>query len=549
MSRNTPRLPASDVEVLPDPARRFLRKWEPAYAEQKAALDSEADLLLFGGSAGSLKTATALVSLIQERDYAPRMSAYFFRKTYDAMEQAMTIAGELFPQTGARSVDRHKGLTTTWVWPMGGTFRFRQLKNQADLENNWGKEMSRIAFDESTQWEEKYPRTILSRNRSPDPSLQLHAIFATNPGNVGAKWHMRLWMNGVCPHCEPEKAPPQKTLRWDARWPSDATPLEGPDGKYKLSVAYILGRIQDHDKLGPDYIARLYMQSPALAKGLLAGCWRVSEGQFFDIWDYATMTVDRKDIGEEWWWPQWVACDYGFSISAPAAGLFKHAPETVACPQGVAYLVDEMGGHDFRDKTAKGFAQAIANRWVLDDDSGQQIPERRWMPWYLSPDAWSEHGKAGGFSFNLAHQMNEVLGQYKLGFSPARNDRVGGWMKMYSGLRDGEFKICRSCTKTIEAMESRMKNPDKEGDILKLPGDELDDFADETRYGYYSWATSRPSKKPMEAQVEEKLGELWKLDPTAAMLHRDRLQAELKKEQRPQFYGGAARQRMRGPRK
>jgi hypothetical protein len=536
------------VEVLPDPVRRFLQKdeWQPAYPAQEAALDTEADLLLFGGSAGSLKTATALVSLIQERDHGARMSSYFFRKTYDAMEQAMTIAGELFPQTGARSVDRHKGLVTTWMWPTGATFRFRQLNNEADLANNWGKEMSRIAFDESTQWEEKYPRTILSRNRSPDSSLQLHAIFTTNPGNTGAKWHMRLWMNGVCPHCEPEKAPPQGVLRWDARWPEIDRPLEGPDGKYKLSTAYILGSIQGHNKLGQDYVAKLHMQSPALAKALLAGCWEATEGQFFDIWDYASMTVDRHQIGEQWWWPQWPSCDYGFSVSAPAAGLFRHAPPSDSCRRGVVYLVDELGGHDARDKTARGVAQAIVKRWISEGEiDPSKLPERRWMPWYLSPDAWSEHGKAGGVSFNLANQINEILAPCHLGFSQAKNDRVGGAMKLYSGLKDGELKICRNCVKTIEALQSRKKDPDREGDVLKVPGDELDDFYDMLRYGYYSWATVRDAQKPRETEIEETLADRWKVDPTSAMILHQQMQQELKKQPHFHFYSNTARMRMR----
>ena len=537
-------LAPSNIQVQPDPVRR----WLPAYPAQRDALDSEADLLLFGGSAGSTKTATAIVSLIQERD-APRMSSYFFRRTYDSMEQAMTVAQEIFPQTSARSVDRHKGLTTTWVWPSGASFRFRQLKNQEDLDNNWGKEMSAVAFDESTQWEEKYPRTILTRNRSSDPSLKIRAIFATNPGNIGAKWHKQLWMNGICPHCEPEKAPPQNVLRWDGAWPSDGKRLEGPDGKYKLSVSYILGRIQDHNLLGQDYVARLYMQSPALAEGLLAGCWRISEGQFFDIFRYADMTVDRKDVGDEWWTPGWVGCDYGFSVSAPAAVLLKHLPPSKECRTGMVYVVDELGGHETRDKTARGFAREIVQRWVTDDPTRRDTPERRWMPWYLSPDAWSEHGKAGGVTFNLANQINEILGEYKLGFTPARNDRIGGWMKLYSGLREGELKICRNCSKTIEAFETRLKDPKREGDILKIPGDDVDDMADAIRYAYYSWATVRDVRKPRQAEMEESLQELWKVSPTSAMLHRDRMERELKKETEPQFYGGTARQRMRNLRK
>src|ERR1700690_1430873 len=127
---STPLQP-SDIQVLPDPVRR----WLPATFAQKAALDNEADLLLFGGAAGSLKTATALVSLIQERDFS-RMKSYFFRRSFPAMEGAMSNAHELFPQTGARSVDRVHGLTRTWEWPSRASFRFRQLNDQADLDDN-----------------------------------------------------------------------------------------------------------------------------------------------------------------------------------------------------------------------------------------------------------------------------------------------------------------------------------------------------------------------------------------------------------------------------
>jgi len=203
-----------------------------------------------------------------------------------------------------------------------------------------------------------------------------------------------------------------------------------------------------------------------------------------------------------------------------------------------------MGGKDTVDKTARGFAHEIVRRWVTDDAAGMSVPERRWLPWYLSPDAWSDHGRAGGVSFNLAQQINEVLGAYKLGFAPARNDRVGGWMKLYSMLKDGELKICRTCVKTIEGLESRQKDPKKPGDIIKIPGDELDDFCDSWRYGAYSWATAREAKKPKEAEIEEKLGDLWKVDPTSAMLHRDRMMKELAQEKAPAVYGGSARQRL-----
>jgi UDP-N-acetylglucosamine:LPS N-acetylglucosamine transferase len=50
--------------------------WMPATVAQKAALDSKADILLFGGSAGSLKTETMLMDAVQEYEN-PNLRAGF----------------------------------------------------------------------------------------------------------------------------------------------------------------------------------------------------------------------------------------------------------------------------------------------------------------------------------------------------------------------------------------------------------------------------------------------------------------------------------------
>jgi hypothetical protein len=132
ISSSPPSLPASSIEVLPDPIHGWLTRKEnekpegarfwPATDQQGAALDCDADILLLGGSAGSLKTSTILADLIQEREY-PRMNSYFFRKTYPELEDAMQQAMDLFPQTGARSRDDGR----EYVWPSGAHFRFRHL--------------------------------------------------------------------------------------------------------------------------------------------------------------------------------------------------------------------------------------------------------------------------------------------------------------------------------------------------------------------------------------------------------------------------------------
>jgi hypothetical protein len=175
ISSSPPSLPVSSIEVLPDPIRGWLarnqkpedpRFW-PATDQQGAALDCDADILLLGGSAGSLKTSTILADLIQERDY-PRMNSYFFRKTYPELEDAMQQAMDLFPQTGARSRDDGR----EYVWPSGAHFRFRHLSHEKNLFENQGKAMTAISVDESTHLPLDWIRYIFTRNRSTDPDIK-----------------------------------------------------------------------------------------------------------------------------------------------------------------------------------------------------------------------------------------------------------------------------------------------------------------------------------------------------------------------------------------
>src|SRR5579872_3796535 len=196
-----------DIQIMPDPVRGWLARnpkpsgalfW-PVTDEQGSALDSTADILLLGGSAGSLKTSTILADLIQERDYS-FMSSYFFRRTFPELEEAIEQAYRLFPQTGGK----YNSTDHSWHWASGATFRFRHLSHEKHLWENQGKSMSAIGVDESTHIPLEWIRYLVTRNRSTDPDLKIRVRLGTNPGNISSKEHMKMFFNGVCPHCEPE---------------------------------------------------------------------------------------------------------------------------------------------------------------------------------------------------------------------------------------------------------------------------------------------------------------------------------------------------------
>jgi hypothetical protein len=71
-----------------------------------------------------------------------------------------------------------------------------------------------------------------------------------------------MFFNNVCPHCEPEKAPPQGVLLWDQKW-HDGISLRDKDNGQDFSLAYILSSVRDHTLLGSAYQSKLKMQKPA----------------------------------------------------------------------------------------------------------------------------------------------------------------------------------------------------------------------------------------------------------------------------------------------
>jgi len=538
------------IEILPPPAQRWLGKevarqlrhkqWYPQTQSQFDALECRADILLLSGSAGSLKTSTMLMEGVQYRE-SPKMNTYFFRRTYPAMEDAMRQAHEMFPQMGFRSVDSHGGFTRTWRTPAGGTFAFRQLMNKKDLDNNWGKEISCALFDEASQWEEEYIRVILTRNRSSDPDMSIRARLGTNPGNIGTTWITRMFFNGVCPHCEPDKAPKPGELRWDAKWPTAGTPLSDPLTGTKMSIAYILGNIRDHDLLGNSYLAKLRMQRPTLAAALEAGCWRQFEGQYFDIWDYESMTVPDQEIPMDYWQTWWVGADYGYSGSIAAAGLYTRAPN------GVIYKVAEHPG-DVNDprQNVRAFARSVYERFAKKE-LGQENA-RNVEAMYLGPDSWNNRGD----DHTLAAQMNDELEPHGLEFIKANNDRAGGAQLLYGMLQNGEFKVARSCTNTITMFESRIKDEDEPVKVQKVIADPLDDVFDETRYGVYSFmeANGKPAALRIQERMKNIIGqrnasEQASMALTSAYMQHEKIRRQEDEEEKPTYLGGNLRHRLR----
>jgi hypothetical protein len=179
--------------------------------------------------------------------------------------------------------------------------------------------------------------------------------------------------------------------------------------------------------------------------------------------------------------------DWGYGRSHPAAHLH------VVLGDGTFVTVAEFVVPHL---SAVEFAQEVVRRFIEPETGGHR---RKIIAAFLDPSAFNESGIDATIS--IATQINSVLTPWETSASKAANDRVGGWQTMYAALQAGKWKIADTCPLTIEAIQTRIHDEKKTGDIKKVPGDRLDDVADSCRYGIFSWLDA--AEPPIEVRRAE----------------------------------------------
>ena len=128
--------------------------WAPKTEAQRAALASPADILFFGGAAGSLKTETMLVDAARESGN-PNLRAIIFRQQFTQMTDIVDKTHKLFKPMGATYVS-------------GAKIRLAYISTDKDIWEYLGPRYSFIGFDESTFHSEYQIRNMLGRLSSTD---------------------------------------------------------------------------------------------------------------------------------------------------------------------------------------------------------------------------------------------------------------------------------------------------------------------------------------------------------------------------------------------
>jgi hypothetical protein len=258
--------------------------WRPNPGPQTAALESEADLLLYGGAAGGGKSSLLLGCAVRNH----RRALILRRKSVEldgliAESQAMLAGRGSF-----NKVERH------WVFANGAikggaSLKFGGMKDADDWRDYAGRARDYIGFDEAAEFLEEQIASLIGWLRSTDPGQRCRVVLASNPprGGDGA-WIVRWFAPWLDP-LYPEPAEPGE-LRWAVNAGNRLIWRDGPgtieiDGETytALSRSFIPARLDDNPYLSEtSYRAGLQSLPEPLRSQLLNGDF--SAGREDDAW-------------------------------------------------------------------------------------------------------------------------------------------------------------------------------------------------------------------------------------------------------------------------
>ncbi len=217
--------------------------WIPQEGPQRAAYESDADIIFYGGAAGGGKTDLLLgLSLTQQKH-----SIIFRREAVQliGIEERMTAI--LGTRKGYNSQD---GI---WRLPGGRVLELGSVKEPDDWMKYQGRPHDAKLFDEICHFLELQFRTLIGWMRTDDPSVRQRVVCAGNPPTTAeGEWVKRYW----APWLDPQHPNPAKPgeLRWyvtnvkgeDEEVPGPESVMVGDELMKPKSRTFIPSSVEDN---------------------------------------------------------------------------------------------------------------------------------------------------------------------------------------------------------------------------------------------------------------------------------------------------------------
>ena len=271
----------------------------PASLPQELFINSDADITIASGSAGSSKSYSILLKWFRYVD-CPYSRGVIFRTTSTQLlaqgglwEEAQSLFKRVY---GNKLKINIKLMKITF--PSGASLQFSHYENEKAKEKFKGLQADYIAFDEATEFTEEQITYLLSRNRNPKAEVYHKAsmCMATNPHcDSFLKDWIWWWLDPETGIPDPKKKGVTRyfvkqrdgTLDWyDTR--EEAEVVYGTDEDNGVKSMCVIGStVYDNPFISKAYIGNLKTQSRVEQDRLLYGSWTAREesaGYFKKEW-------------------------------------------------------------------------------------------------------------------------------------------------------------------------------------------------------------------------------------------------------------------------
>lgn len=269
----------------------------PASMPQELFINSDADITIGSGSAGSSKSYSILLRWLRFAN-VPHSRGIVFRKTSTQLtaqgglwEDAQKLYGRIYGNKLKISI-KHMKLT----FPSGASLKFEHFESEKVNESKKGIQADFIAFDEATEFSEGQITYMFSRNRNTDVPHRGTICMATNPHcDSFLKDWVWWWLDPETGIPDPAKRgivryfvkQREGALEWyDTREEAEEIYGTGDDNGVK-SMCVIGSTIYDNPYIHKSYITDLKSLKRVEQDRLLYGSWTAREessGYFKQEW-------------------------------------------------------------------------------------------------------------------------------------------------------------------------------------------------------------------------------------------------------------------------
>ena len=274
---------------------------EPQAGPQTQFLQSNADIVFYGGSAGGGKTYALLLECLYDINNKDFGAVIFRRTTKQVTSEGglWDTATDLYSALGAKS----NQAVLSQMFPSGAKVTFAHMEHEKNRLDWQGSQIPLIGFDEITHFTWKQFVYMLSRNRSASGAKsRIRGTCNPDPDS----WVRRFidWWIDENGYAIPDRS---GAVRYfviegdDVIWADTAEELKAANPKRRpKSFTFIRSSIEDNKILlekDPDYLANLQALTRVERAQLMDGNWniRATAGSYFKRSEFEV--VDAAPVG------------------------------------------------------------------------------------------------------------------------------------------------------------------------------------------------------------------------------------------------------------